>query len=390
MHPLSLILRLGLILALTCGFPQGDYQGPPSLHTRPWPPQEGYQGPPSAHTRPWPQAGGYQGPPSSHTRPWPQQGGYMGPPSSHTRPWQQTWNTLPMPLPRRGVFGSMEPQNDQVPRYGSLGDDLSQGQNIEVLPQQGSQGTPVIQSAVPEFSSWATAPQQFMATSQDAQITNMMAPQQSVIPEMTSATQPHIPDMTAPSRWALQPWSKSYTPLGSSGQCFNQCRNRCPSAPRVPSPCSRPPVCSSRCNIQPRCPSRRPSWNQGQTKVCGTTNWGTRGGQGQWYQGQGYGMGQNMGQNMGYSIGQNMGQSMGHIMGQSMGYRNGQSLGYRNGLKGQAVGQYGHGRVGLGEQPILYGMGPTGIKEQEKPDSAMSDVEDEEMLEDGSGMGGEE
>lgn len=37
----------------------------------------------------------------------------------------------------------------------------------------------------------------------------------------------------------------------------------------APSPCNRKPMCQSRCNIQPRCPLRQPSWNQGPTKMCG-------------------------------------------------------------------------------------------------------------------------
>ena len=74
--------------------------------------------------------------------------GYNRQPWANTRPWQQPnqqprqqqpWQTLPQPLPQTGGQRmSMEPQDVgmEVPKYGSVGDDLSNMKNVEVLPQQ--------------------------------------------------------------------------------------------------------------------------------------------------------------------------------------------------------------------------------------------------------------
>merc|ERR1712183_283614 len=72
----------------------------------------------------------------------------------------------------------------------------------------------------------------------------MEEPRQSQLPG--GPEKPHIPDMPAPQppvQTLPMPWARSYTPIGNSGRCFNQCR--------------------------PRCPLRQPTWNQGPTTMCG-------------------------------------------------------------------------------------------------------------------------
>merc|ERR1719237_273498 len=106
----------------------------------------------------------------------------------------------------------------------------------------------------------------------------MEEPRQSQMPG--EPEKPHIPDMPAPQppvQTLPTPWTRSYTPIGNSGRCFNQCRNRCP-APvyQTPSACPLRPACSTRCNRQPsrpRCPLRQPTWNQGPTTMCGMNSY---------------------------------------------------------------------------------------------------------------------
>jgi len=196
--------------------------------------------------------------------------------------WQQPWQTLPMPRPQgpfpnsQGQAMSMEPQVQEVPRYGSIGDNLNHIRHIEVLPQQHAlrRMAPAIQSAMPRYANWNTLPMQF--NRQPYSGGAMEEPRQSQLAGAGLPEQPHIPDMPAPQppvQTHPMPWTRSYTPIGNSGRCFNQCRNRCP-APVYPTPSACPlrPSCSTRCNRQPsrpRCPLRQPTWNQGPTTMCG-------------------------------------------------------------------------------------------------------------------------
>ena len=146
--------------------------------------------------------------------------------------WQQPWQTLPMPLPQgpfpnsQGQAMSMEPQVQEVPRYGSIGDNLNHIRHVEVLPQQHAlRGmAPAIQSAMPRYANWNTLPMQF--NRQPFAGGAMEEPRQSQLPG--GPEKPHIPDMAAPQPPlpTLPPWTRSYTPIGNSGRCFNQCRNR--------------------------------------------------------------------------------------------------------------------------------------------------------------------
>ena len=146
--------------------------------------------------------------------------------------WQQPWQTLPMPLPQgpfpnsQGQAMSMEPQVQEVPRYGSIGDNLNHIRHVEVLPQQHAlRGmAPAIQSAMPRYANWNTLPMQF--SRQPFAGGAMEEPRQSQLPG--GPEKPHIPDMAAPQPPlpTLPPWTRSYTPIGNSGRCFNQCRNR--------------------------------------------------------------------------------------------------------------------------------------------------------------------
>merc|ERR1712110_571916 len=95
---------------------------------------------------------------SSGSRPW------QTLPMPMQRPmWQQPWQTLPMPMMPQGQAMSMEPQLQEVPRYGSVGDNLNHIRHIEVLPQhQALRGmAPPIQSAMPRYANWNTLPMQF-------------------------------------------------------------------------------------------------------------------------------------------------------------------------------------------------------------------------------------
>jgi len=210
--------------------------------------------------------------------------------------WQQPWQTLPMALPQgrfpnsHGQAMSMDPQVQEVPRYGSIGDNLNHIRHIEVLPQQHAlRGiAPAIQSAMPRYANWNTLPMQFNL--QPYAGAAMEEPRQSQLAE--GPEKPHIPDMPAPQPpvpTLPTPWTRSYTPIGNNGRCFNQCRNRCP-APVYPTPSACPlrPSCSTRCNRQPsrpRCPLRQPTWNQGPTTMCGMNRYQT---QPQQYQPQPY------------------------------------------------------------------------------------------------------
>merc|ERR1712223_358895 len=213
--------------------------------------------------------------------------------SSASKPWQtlpmpmqkprwpqQPWQSLPMPLPQEQAM-SMEPQVQEVPRYGSIGDNLNHLRHIEVVPQQfpGQGFAPAIQPAMPRFPNWNTLPMQFNQRPLYAGPA-LETPRQSPMPEFPE--EPHKPDMTAPQPpvqtlpmpmpmpMPMPSWTRSYTPIGNSGRCFNQCRNRCP-APVYPTPSACPlrPACSTRCNSRPRCPLRQPTWNQGPTTMCG-------------------------------------------------------------------------------------------------------------------------
>ena len=174
-----------------------------------------------------------QRPSSSGSRPW------QTLPMPMQRPmWQQPWQTLPMPMMPQGQAMSMEPQLQEVPRYGSVGDNLNHIRHIEVLPQhQALRGmAPPIQSAMPRYANWNTLPMQFNrqppyaggALEQPRQSSSPEGPEDPHKPDMT-APQPHLPDMTAPQppvQTLPMPWTRSYTPIGNSGRCFNQCRNR--------------------------------------------------------------------------------------------------------------------------------------------------------------------
>merc|ERR1712051_1011862 len=168
---------------------------------------------------------------------------------------------------------SMDPQMQEVPRYGSVGNNLNHIRHIEVLPMQHAlRGmAPAIQSAMPRYANWNTLPMQF--NRQPYAGGAMEEPRQSQMPGAGVPEKPHIPDMPAPQppvQTLPMPWTRSYTPIGNSGRCFNQCRNRCP-APVYPTPSACPlrPACSTRCNSRPRCPLRQPTWNQGPTTMCG-------------------------------------------------------------------------------------------------------------------------
>ena len=177
--------------------------------------------------------------------------------SSASKPWQtlpmpmqkprwpqQPWQTLPMPLPQEQAM-SMEPQVQEVPRYGSVGDNLNHLRHIEVVPQQfpGQGFAPAIQPAMPRYSNWNTLPMQFNRRPSYAGPA-IETPRQSPMPEFPE--EPHKPDMTAPQPpvqtlpmpmpmpmpmsmpmpMPMPSWTRSYTPIGNSGRCFNQCKNR--------------------------------------------------------------------------------------------------------------------------------------------------------------------
>ena len=169
--------------------------------------------------------------------------------SSASKPWQtlpmpmqkprwpqQPWQTLPMPLPQEQAM-SMEPQVQEVPRYGSIGDNLNHLRHIEVVPQHfpGQGFAPAIQPAMPRYSNWNTLPMQFNRRPSYAGPA-IETPRQSPMPEFPE--EPHKPDMTAPQPpvqtlpmpmpmpMPMPSWTRSYTPIGNSGRCFNQCKNR--------------------------------------------------------------------------------------------------------------------------------------------------------------------
>jgi len=307
---LPLLLPLGLLTVLTQGSP--DWGAQP----RPLPYQEDSQSLRNPHTRPW---------------------------GSRTPP----------------ILRSMVPNIG-----GSLGDNLGSGNSVEVLPHNsGVQTPPVIQSAVPSYLGWAPNNYQKPTmgdvwSSHQPHIPDMSNPIQPHIPDMWNPTQPHIPDMWNPTQphipnmwnpqqtnipdiqhsrwetkpWDTKPWSRSYTPMGMGGSCYNRCSNRCPSP--SPYPCNRPPVCTSRCNIQPRCSSRQPSWTQGETTMCGVSGSGWQQSRPQW------GLGQ---ETSGLAI---MGQ--GHIT-----YGQGQTVQYGNtqGTHGQGrwIGTVGEAQRNVGE-----------------------------------------
>ena len=242
--------------------------------------------------------------------------------------WQQPWQTLPMALPQgrfpssHGQAMSMDPQMQEVPRYGSVGNNLNHIRHIEVLPMHALRGmAPAIQSAMPRYANWNTLPMQF--NRQPYAGGAMEEPRQSQMPG--EPEKPHIPDMPAPQppvQTLPTPWTRSYTPIGNSGRCFNQCRNRYNTAhflvsntgivgfynfsfllfhqfrlftfvsgvrplcikPLLPARCAPPappgatvnPVgpgdqdtIHPACPFHYRCPLRQPTWNQGPTTMCG-------------------------------------------------------------------------------------------------------------------------
>ena len=149
-------------------------------------------------------------------------------------------------------------------------------------------------------------------------------------------------------------WSRSYSPIPGTGNCFNTCKNRwvsityitriitidnrCGTYNNGPS-CPSRPSCSSRCNIRPSCPSITGTDYRfsGTTLYCGArqTNpgWGNQvynqGNQGYNQGNQGYNQG-NQGYNQGYNLGNGLGYSAG---GCSSGGCNGGFGGFTSGVQ---------------------------------------------------------
>eukprot|EP00092_Neocalanus_flemingeri_P066253 GFUD01080686.1.p1 GENE.GFUD01080686.1~~GFUD01080686.1.p1 ORF type:complete len:388 (-),score=98.06 GFUD01080686.1:103-1164(-) len=250
---------------------------------------------PGGNTRPW---GGLAG----NSRPW-------AGPSMNTRPWAgPAMNTRPWGRSSMNTQRSEGPQMNTRPRfpganenqfYGSAS--LSARGNIEILPAYPSQ---------------QSSP--------------------GLLPPVQPAALPYQP-LQPYQHQPGQAWSRSYSPLPGSGNCYSQCSNRCGSY-NTYSGCR--PTCSSRCNIRPSCPSKSEGsyMYAGNTLLCGNRAQTLPSRSSQGY-GQGYNPGYGQGYNPGYGQQYNPGYGQGNNPGYGQGYNPGYGQQYNPG-HGQGFTRY--------------------------------------------------